>query len=132
MWRRWLRLDLPVGLPADLDSLTAVAASAERAGFDALWIAEAAAGGPRPAGEVYALLGALAVGTRTIRLGAAPQGDEVRAPAVLAKIATGLDVVSHGRSAVGRRAVPDAGAGGRGASPPSNGSASGWPPAGWY
>ena len=52
----------------------------------------------RSSHEAYSLLGALATRTRSIHLGAFPSGVAGRAPAVLAKIVTGLDVVSHGRA----------------------------------
>jgi alkanesulfonate monooxygenase SsuD/methylene tetrahydromethanopterin reductase-like flavin-dependent oxidoreductase (luciferase family) len=82
----------------------ALAQAAEEAGFDSLWVSDRIHGLDRPTAEIsraheaYSLLGALATGTRAIRLGAFPSGAPVRAPAVLAKIVSGLDVISHGRA----------------------------------
>jgi len=100
----------------------AVAEAAERAGFDSLFVSKApgspkrvlptdAGGSPFPGGddfEVYSLLGALAARSRSLHLGAVPSGAERRAPAVLAKIVTTVDVISHGRGvlALGWEAEP--------------------------
>jgi F420-dependent oxidoreductase-like protein len=51
--------------------------------------------------EAYTLLGALAPVTSTIRLGSLVTGTVYRNPALLAKIVTTLDVVSHGRAVLG-------------------------------
>lgn len=82
----------------------ALAQAAEESGFDSLWVSDnvrdldhPTAAVPR-AHEAYSLLGALAPKTRSIRLGAFPAGVVGRAPAVLAKVVTGLDVISHGRA----------------------------------
>jgi alkanesulfonate monooxygenase SsuD/methylene tetrahydromethanopterin reductase-like flavin-dependent oxidoreductase (luciferase family) len=53
--------------------------------------------GGRSTFEAYSLLGALAVRTSSIRLGAWPIRLEARAPSVLAKIITAVDLVSKGR-----------------------------------
>jgi len=79
-----------------LDGMAAVAAAAEAAGFTSLWVLE-----PEPgsvSGEPYSLLGALAAVTERIHLAALPRGGERRAPSVLAKIVTAVDVLSHGRA----------------------------------
>ncbi len=94
----------------------AVMEAAATAGFDGLWVtdrlprAEAAPGtsgfpavagdpgGPEaPALEAYSLLGALAAGPGSLRLGAVPLGGPARHPAVLAKIVSTVDVLSNGR-----------------------------------
>jgi alkanesulfonate monooxygenase SsuD/methylene tetrahydromethanopterin reductase-like flavin-dependent oxidoreductase (luciferase family) len=80
-----------------------LAQTAEDAGFDSLWVNDRTADhrpGPDDGGglEAYTLLGALATRTRTIRLGALPHDVDTRAPSMLAKIVTGIDVISHGRS----------------------------------
>ncbi len=85
-----------------LDRAAALATAAESAGISSLWVEEAVAA--PPAGvpyEAYSLLGAL--GSRTVRLhlGVAADGTQRRAPSMLAKIVTGVDVVSHGRAALG-------------------------------
>lgn len=108
---RWVtRLGLwltgPVASPDGglLDRSFAIAQAAEKAGYDSLWVSDSIHALDRPtigvsqAYDAYSLLGALAPNTRSIRLGAFPSGVADRAPAVLAKIVTGLDVISHGRS----------------------------------
>jgi alkanesulfonate monooxygenase SsuD/methylene tetrahydromethanopterin reductase-like flavin-dependent oxidoreductase (luciferase family) len=56
--------------------------------------------GIRSTYEAYSLLGALAIRTSSIRLGAWPDLLEIRAPSVLSKIVTTVDVVSKGRGTV--------------------------------
>lgn len=123
------KLGLWAGDPASspgrgpLERAAAVASAAERAGFDSLWVTDEPVGpasGPvggvsvriRGSAEAYSLLGALATRTHSIRLGAMPTGGEARHPAVLAKIVTGVDVISHGRSVVAL--APGPGDGGKG------------------
>jgi alkanesulfonate monooxygenase SsuD/methylene tetrahydromethanopterin reductase-like flavin-dependent oxidoreductase (luciferase family) len=90
----------------DLAGAVALAAAAERAGFDSLWVSdsipaeEAGTHGDRLPYEAYSLLGALAVRTRSLSLGALPQQVDPRAPSVVAKIVTTIDVLSHGRSII--------------------------------
>ena len=84
--------------------LAAVAEQAERSGFDSLWVDDLVPGvgnagrSPEPVFEAYTLLGALAVRTDTIGLGALPWGGNARPPSLLAKIVSGVDVISHGRA----------------------------------
>jgi alkanesulfonate monooxygenase SsuD/methylene tetrahydromethanopterin reductase-like flavin-dependent oxidoreductase (luciferase family) len=81
---------------------TALATAAESAGFGSLWVEEGVAA--PPAGvpyEAYSLLGALGPRTVRLHLGVAADGTQRRAPSMLAKIVTGVDVVSHGRAALG-------------------------------
>ncbi len=74
------------------------AATADRAGIGSLWVSESGhpAGAATPY-EAYSLLGALAVRSDRVRLGVVADGTERRAPSILAKIVTGVDVISHGR-----------------------------------
>ena len=51
--------------------------------------------------EAYTLLGALAARTATVKLGTLVTGVTYRNPAILAKIVTTLDVISHGRAFLG-------------------------------
>jgi len=100
-----------------LEQIGVLAAAAERAGFDSFWVTDRTAAGapgtgsPELAGstevpgstereglEAYSLLGALATRTRTLHLGAVPLGVEARPPSIVAKIVTGIDVISHGRA----------------------------------
>ncbi len=78
----------------------ALAVAAEAAGFDSFWVtdhgtSEGRVGPPRL--EAYSLLGAIAVRTSRLRLGALPLDGERRPPSMVAKIVTGVDVISHGR-----------------------------------
>jgi alkanesulfonate monooxygenase SsuD/methylene tetrahydromethanopterin reductase-like flavin-dependent oxidoreductase (luciferase family) len=50
--------------------------------------------------EAYSMLGALAIQTSSMRLGALPKQAELRAPSVLCKIVTTVDVISKGRGAL--------------------------------
>jgi alkanesulfonate monooxygenase SsuD/methylene tetrahydromethanopterin reductase-like flavin-dependent oxidoreductase (luciferase family) len=99
--------------------MSTVAQAAEEAGFDSLWVSDGIRPLDRltiegsPIYEAYSLLGALATKTRSVRLGALPSGVVGRAPAVLAKIVTGLDVISHGRSILSLFSPSDAANGDR-------------------
>jgi alkanesulfonate monooxygenase SsuD/methylene tetrahydromethanopterin reductase-like flavin-dependent oxidoreductase (luciferase family) len=77
--------------------LRGLAQAAESAGFDSLWVTDDVVASGRPHLEAYSLLGALSAWTRTVHLGAIPTGVDSRAPAIVAKIVTGIDVISHGR-----------------------------------
>ncbi len=85
----------------------ALAETAERAGFDELYVMDhffqvpQAGGAERPMLEAYTLLGALAGRTSTLRLGTLVTGVTYRNPALLAKIATTLDYLSNGRAILG-------------------------------
>jgi alkanesulfonate monooxygenase SsuD/methylene tetrahydromethanopterin reductase-like flavin-dependent oxidoreductase (luciferase family) len=96
---------------ADRDGLRGVvdlARMAEETGFDSLWVAdwhtmsEGTDGSSKLADfEAYTLLGALAVVTSSIRLGALGTTPGRRSPALLAKQVTALDVLSSGRAVLG-------------------------------
>ena len=88
-------------------ALAAQAQRAERAGFDAFFLMDHLIQVPwlgqvgEPVLEAYTTLGALASVTKTINLGALVTGNGYRAPALLAKMITTLDVVSGGRALLG-------------------------------
>ena len=90
-----------------------VAAAAEQAGFDSLWVPDHAhqnpiGGGPTtPMPEAYALLAALAARTTAVRLGALVSPITFRAPSLLAKAVATLDVLSGGRAVLGLGAAWD-------------------------
>jgi F420-dependent oxidoreductase-like protein len=98
-----------LGVPDDrlFESVAQLAAAAEAAGFDSLWVMDhfyqlPALGGPdQPMLESYTLLGALAARTQRVRLGTLVTGVTYRNPALLAKIVTTLDVISGGRAMLG-------------------------------
>jgi alkanesulfonate monooxygenase SsuD/methylene tetrahydromethanopterin reductase-like flavin-dependent oxidoreductase (luciferase family) len=91
---------------ATLSEAGALTAAAEEAGFDSIWVEDNLGGRVAPGGaaemsfEAYSLLGALATRTRSVRLGALPRGVDPRLPSSLAKIVTGIDVISGGRGVV--------------------------------
>jgi F420-dependent oxidoreductase-like protein len=89
------------------DGVVAMAAAAEEAGFDSVWVMDhfyqlPPLGGPSEAMlDSYTLLGALAARTTRVRLGTMVTGVTYRNPAHLAKIVTTLDVISAGRAILG-------------------------------
>ena len=90
----------PAWRPGDiLERAVAVAGAAEAAGIGTLWVEETVAEPPaRVSYEAYSLLGALGARTERLHLGVVADGAQRRAPSILAKIVTGVDVVSHGRA----------------------------------
>jgi alkanesulfonate monooxygenase SsuD/methylene tetrahydromethanopterin reductase-like flavin-dependent oxidoreductase (luciferase family) len=85
--------------PGLLDQAAEAAGAADRAGVGTLWVGESA--GPAGLGtpyEAYSLLGALGVRSNRLRLGVVAAAGERRPPSILAKIVTGVDVISHGRA----------------------------------
>ena len=89
------------------EHIAMLANSAERSGFDAVFVMDHFYQlpniGPRtdPMLEGYALLSALAVRTKKVRLGTLVTGVTYRNPALLAKEVTTLDVISVGRAILG-------------------------------
>lgn len=84
-----------------------LARATEQSGFDSLWLMDhfeqiPYLGAPTdPMPEAYTLLGALAAVTSSISLGVLVTGVTHRHPAVVAKQATTLDVISGGRAILG-------------------------------
>jgi F420-dependent oxidoreductase-like protein len=91
------------------DSVAAVARAADETSLDSLWLYDhfLYEGGygahpiPEPVMECFTMLGAIAAITRRIRLGELVLGVPYRNPAMTAKAATTLDLISHGRSILG-------------------------------
>lgn len=93
---------------ADLfDRVVELAQAAENAGFDMVTVMDhfyqiAAVGSEdEPMLEAYTALGALAMKTQRVLLGTMVTGVTYRNPAMLAKMATTLDVISKGRAVLG-------------------------------
>ncbi len=89
------------------EHLAATARAAESAGLDTVWVADhlvqsdPASRPNEPMLEAYTTLGFLAGQTRSIRLGTMVTGATFRAPALLIKAVTTLDVLSRGRAWLG-------------------------------
>jgi F420-dependent oxidoreductase-like protein len=94
----------PEGL---LDALTEIATTAERSGFDSIWVMDhlnqIPGVGPMDAWmlEGNTALAALAARTSSAQLGLMVGGVTYRNPALLAKVTTTLDVLSGGRAVLG-------------------------------
>lgn len=94
--------------PGDLyDSLVAQAKEADAAGFDRLTVMDhfyqlpGVGAHDEAMVEGYTLLAGLAQHTEKMRLATLVTGNTYRNPAMLAKIITALDIVSHGRATLG-------------------------------
>ncbi|MEZ5557743.1 MAG: LLM class F420-dependent oxidoreductase [Pseudomonadales bacterium] len=89
------------------DKVVTQAKAAEAAGFDRVMVMDhfyqlPMLGAPdEPMFECYTILAALAQHTKTVRLSALVTGNTYRNPALLAKMITTLDHVSHGRATLG-------------------------------
>ncbi|MBA2450627.1 MAG: TIGR03560 family F420-dependent LLM class oxidoreductase [Chloroflexi bacterium] len=97
----------PTGNP--WDSVASVARAVDESAFDSLWLYDhfLYEGGysghpiPEPVMECFTMLGALAAITQRVSLGQLVLGVPYRNPAMVTKMATTLDLISHGRSILG-------------------------------
>jgi F420-dependent oxidoreductase-like protein len=89
------------------EAIAGAAETADRSGFDSLWVMDhfyqISMVGPEsdPMLEAYTLLGALAARTSKVSLGTMVTGVTYRNPALLAKEVTTLDIISSGRAILG-------------------------------
>ena len=83
------------------DVARAVAQVCDDEHFDSFWIPDHFQYGAVPVLECWVTLGALAATTTHLQLGALVSGIPYRNPALLAKMGTTLDVISHGRAIIG-------------------------------
>jgi F420-dependent oxidoreductase-like protein len=89
------------------DHVVMLATTAERAGFDSVWVMDHFYQlpnlGPRtePMLEAYTILSGIAARTKKVRVGSLVTGVTYRNPAFLAKEVTTLDIVSSGRAILG-------------------------------
>lgn len=90
---------------AKFETMVRCAREAEVAGFDSVWLYDHFHTVPEPAiesvFECWTGMAALARETRTIRLGQLVTCNSYRPPALLAKMASSVDVMSHGRLILG-------------------------------
>jgi F420-dependent oxidoreductase-like protein len=90
-----------------IDSLGPVVRAADRAGLDTVWVSDhLVQAAPfssldEPMLEAYTTLGYLAASTESVRLGTMVTAATYRAPALLVKAVTTLDVLSGGRAWLG-------------------------------
>jgi probable F420-dependent oxidoreductase len=98
------------GRPASWDAIKRTAQTAEASGFDSVWVSDhlfldwGKYGGRADAEgsfECWATLSALAAATRKVRLGSLTLCNDFRNPAILAKMAATLDLLSDGRLDLG-------------------------------
>jgi len=85
---------------SDYDSIKKIAQECERLGYDSLWAMDHLLWGINNKGsvfEVWTLLSALAVETKSIKLGPLVACNSFRNPTLTAKIASTIDIISKGR-----------------------------------
>ncbi|MCK4286352.1 MAG: TIGR03560 family F420-dependent LLM class oxidoreductase [Candidatus Lokiarchaeota archaeon] len=85
---------------SDYNSIRKIAQECERLGYDSLWAMDHLMWGDYNEGsvfEAFALLSALAVETKSIKLGPLVTCNSFRSPTLTAKIASTIDIISNGR-----------------------------------
>lgn len=98
------------GKPVGWESVRGIARQAEAAGFDSVWVSDhlfldwgkyGGSSEPRAALECWTTLSALAAATERVRIGSMALCNDLRNPALLAKMVASLDLLSGGRLEVG-------------------------------
>ncbi len=87
------------------EAMTRVAQTADELGFATVWLSDQFHTFPQPAQEMtfecWATMAALARDTKRVRIGSLITCPTYRNPALLAKMASTVDVLSHGRLTLG-------------------------------
>ncbi len=86
---------------ADFSSLWRDAAEAERLGWDEIWLGDSITILERARGDCLTLMAALAMATRTVKIGTVPLMMSLRHPVPLAHALATVDVISNGRLRIG-------------------------------
>src|SRR3954447_2179056 len=99
-----MRFSIWPGLGQPWKDVLATAEHAERTGWDGVWVAdhfmplEDLSGATH---ECWTAMAALAAAVPRVRIGALVSGNTYRHPAVVAKMAAGIDIISGGRLVLG-------------------------------
>jgi alkanesulfonate monooxygenase SsuD/methylene tetrahydromethanopterin reductase-like flavin-dependent oxidoreductase (luciferase family) len=94
------------GQAADFGSVWRQAARAEEMGWDHVWLGDSVTVLQRARGDCLTLMAALAMATKTIRIGTVPLLMSLRHPVTLAHALATIDVISNGRLLVAASAGP--------------------------
>jgi alkanesulfonate monooxygenase SsuD/methylene tetrahydromethanopterin reductase-like flavin-dependent oxidoreductase (luciferase family) len=94
------------GKAADFSSVWQQAQRAEQSGYDHIWLGDSVTVLQRARGDCLTLMSALAMATRTIRIGTVPLLMSLRHPVTLAHALATIDVISNGRLILGPSAGP--------------------------
>ena len=94
------------GQQADFGALWDEAAQAEAAGYDDIWLGDSITTLERARGDCLTLMAALAMATRTVRIGTVPLLMSLRHPVPLAHALATIDVISKGRLRIGASPGP--------------------------
>jgi alkanesulfonate monooxygenase SsuD/methylene tetrahydromethanopterin reductase-like flavin-dependent oxidoreductase (luciferase family) len=94
------------GQAAEFTSVWRQAQHAEASGWDDIWLGDSVTVLERARGDCLTLMSALAMTTKTVRIGTVPLLMSLRQPVTLAHALATIDVISGGRLVVGASAGP--------------------------